>query len=395
MLKKRYSLWTISVALFFFWLFIGMPRVVPKIVPTAVKFLFIVTTLLGVIKNKYRINIEDSVCAWGICYIFLSAFSVLISKFLSMSLVMAEIQFVLVNICCFVIPERYFKNALKKYMDFLTIVMVISIIFSAVTAAFGKVTFVNGERINYLISPWLGQRKMGKIGHYGYSSIFSNPNPFGFYIVAAIAWVLATKEKKLSTVIELLILTGGLLLPNSRAAYLGFFSVIVIYAYERTNSARTKILICSAVFFAGVILLTFFGGRIYEILIAIDLNGRQSAWEAMLNSIRENFWVGTGFSSGTKGVIESASGTFSAYLTIFVDTGLCGMILFLMMIVTTLGKTLKFIHHDKENGFLFFYVMFTFLMLLVGFVESVFMNITGRYLLWLFASRIACNECKA
>ncbi|MBT06621.1 MAG: hypothetical protein CMM32_06870 [Rhodospirillaceae bacterium] len=190
-----------------------------------------------------------------------------------------------------------------------------------------------------------------------YSGITSNPNSVGLIASLALIGLVAKSEvgwrlKNLGPSIMFLLVLFSLILSGSRAAYLmtmvGVIMVLLLrYNWLRLSSGILCLVLLSPVYLYGTSILSHgtystFGGDF------ISLGERSSIWARSLQGVEESWKTGMGF-----GLIEEkllsrpgySSAAHSLPLTLLLETGIIGLILF---IITWLRPVLKILGHSRD-----------------------------------------------
>lgn len=190
-----------------------------------------------------------------------------------------------------------------------------------------------------------------------YSGITSNPNSLGLVASLAFIGLVATTElqwrlKKLGSLILLLMVFFSLIFSGSRGAYLMTFIgliMIVLLRYKRPKLTSTILclVIASPVFLYGASIdlkgvYSSFGGDF------LSIGERSSIWATSLQGAGEVWKTGIGFGLIEENLLNEAgynSAAHSVPLTILVETGIVGLILFM---VTWLRPVLKILAHCRD-----------------------------------------------
>lgn len=379
---KKTDLSQITINLLFIFIMAGSIRYIPSVALDLVKYVYIAVVLLLLVFARATIKLDRKDLVL-LLYMALTIIATIISSVFELSMLPALVQFLLINFSFLLLKTDTLKGHVVRFLHFFEVLVCVSVIYSVFLILFGNMTVVNDMRINYFGVPFLGQRAMGMPGHYGYSSFFRNPNPFGFNCVAVIIWRLTRLEKlRMQHWLELLLLCVGIYLSSSRAAYVCFALSVFAFLFFTVNDKRIRVLLIVLFIILAIAVIILFFPLVRSFVQGVDLNGRENTWPLLIQNIRQHPVFGTGYSSATKYVLSGvAGGTYNTYLNILCDSGFLGLSVFILFIFVTIAKVLK--EFNRDRTYQLYCLILTVSMIALGFVENVFMNVTSRFLLWM------------
>lgn len=191
-------------------------------------------------------------------------------------------------------------------------------------------------------------------------SVFSDPHIFSFYI----GLILPSLALWLNHRYRSLILGGyallffALLCTFTRGAYLAFIAVSLVLAvllWKYLRAKKTAVLICIPLLIF-ILPLTPFSGRFYS---SFDLNegsnlGRLDMWMQAARLARGHWWQGVGLGSYALSLdarldYRNPATAHNLYLDIFSELGLLGLIIWLVLIFSTIGRLLSELKRAKDQ----------------------------------------------
>lgn len=372
---------------------VGLLDFIPDKVNTILKFLFIIGSLAYIVRNKFVIRFgKAEKCFDFVIVLFLV--QTLFSDYFSTKMLLAVMQMVVVN---FMLLSQDDDMLQKLFVPFLTVldkVLICGIMYSLFLLLFGKTSFINGNWVNYFMSPMIGQIGHGIQGHLGYSSFFTNPNPFAFFMSVALVWrMINYVHNSIRWWIGLFIFILGLRIADSRAGYICAIAGIIIVLYLRINNERIRKVIIFGSLMMGLILVTFEWHQIVNMFLNVDLAGRADKWNLLAVAFKQSPIIGNGYSSSTKVILKGISvGTFSSYLTIASEEGSIGLIAFFISYIIIILNCWKFHCQNPNNPLIIFALVYALQLGIVGIVEDVFFNVTSRFLIFEITTKIAFNS---
>lgn len=162
------------------------------------------------------------------------------------------------------------------------------------------------------------------------SSITSNPNVLGslLMITIPISFYVSLAEKSKLLLIVLFAQVYALLMTQSRASVIGLVVIAVIYLYQSSTRKMKFYYTSFIIMVIGLIIFLLYGeaalGR-----LADGLNGREEQWLPLIESIIQYPLSGVGFGMADVTIITRE--THNVYLSIVAETGVFGLLLFLLI----------------------------------------------------------------
>lgn len=228
-------------------------------------------------------------------------------------------------------------------------------------------------------------------GYYRVQSTFVHPNPFAFYLVVIITTLLMTISKKekypLFKLILLLLSIFELITTYTRGAWLGLLLIItllILFSNSKKRSVYFIILICLVVFIISfsVVLKRFdnlFSNRVDQSSLAF----RISLWSKALSMIGNRLIIGYGlgsFSRYSTSIIGFKTEAHNEYLRILFETGIFGLLEYLVLYFLTLKLLFRQIKlHNKKSLYVFVLVI-SFLFMSFG--DNIADNLVSQLYLW-------------
>lgn len=371
----------------------GLLAFVPEGVNTILKILFITGAFANVAKRRFIVQFGKAEKIF-VFVIVLFLLQTLFSNHFSIKMLLAVGQMVTVN---FLLLSQSEDELQKSFVPFLTVlekIMFCGILYSVFLLIFGKTRFINGNWVNYFISPVISQIGHGLNGHLGYSSYFTNPNPFAFFISVVLVWrAINYKSNSIRELIVLCMYVLGLKIADSRAGDICAIIGIIVVLYLRTNDVKIKKVILLGSIMASMILVLIEWNQIVNMIFNIDLAGRADKWSCLIDAFKKSPIIGSGYSSSTKVILKGIStGTFSSYLTIAAEEGIVGIIAFLVSYAIIIWNCWKQYCRNPNNPLIIFALVYALQLGVLGFVEDVFFNVTSRFLIFEITTKIALNS---
>lgn len=175
-------------------------------------------------------------------------------------------------------------------------------------------------------------------------SVFDHPNGFALFITPLLAFLLPfVFEKRLSVIYKLSYVVGilGLLLSLSRGGWLGFTAAASVYVLFFATKKVQKTAIVSAMILAAIIYSV--PNLKYRIILAYkgdrSTESRYSLWHTAENMISDSPILGKGLQGfklnfekyNTDPKQPSINLAHNIFLNFWVETGLAGLILFILI----------------------------------------------------------------
>lgn len=239
-------------------------------------------------------------------------------------------------ICLFILPHLIPSDQFLK---------VISVI-AGVVAFVGIPTAIAGEFVPLLEVH--RKEQLFDIEVYVIQSVLHNPNPLGellfFGIIASLIWPKGSSIRR--GLISICVL--GLVLSQSRAAFLAVGVSIFVYIagnYIEQNKFQQLLLVC---FGSGVVgylmLLRLIPGP--ATIEEIYLSGRLNIWHAAIDAAQAQPLIGHGPGDvptivGEFSTSSIGAGVYNSFLRLFVTTGIIGGLCYLYLFVYAIVHNLK------------------------------------------------------
>lgn len=375
--------------LFYFSLLIGLIRYFPPIVSSIMGYTFVLLSGIRLLYNKKKINMHSIELP---IYVTIFVFFILslMSNEYTFAVFLASSQLIVINYVVLLNEAVLYNEYFRKFMSILEKTIYIGIIYSALLLFFGQLQLIDGRWINFLVFSFINQEAHGIAGELGYSSFFTNPNPFAFFIAVVLLWKMVNfEDRKLISYSQVLLLFLGLRIADSRAGDVCAVIALLVVTYFKYNSARVrKLLLITSAMAILILLFSYFGEFIY-LINNIDLAGRTEKWELLISGFYDSPIIGNGYSSSTKSILKNVSvGTFSSYLTIMAEEGLIGLVCVIISYFYILFKMI-ILYNTSRNLMCLFAITYTIQLGVLGIVEDVWFNVTSRFLFWLVVIKVA------
>ncbi len=190
--------------------------------------------------------------------------------------------------------------------------------------------------------------------YFRHSSITGNPNLFGWILFLGVASMLilyfSKNVTKLPFIVVLLIHIYCLYLSYSRTCILVCFIFLTLFYFAKSDvpflnkKNITKNIAVGSIFVAIVAFFYLLNGSD----TTISLSGRNDIWSIILGHFASHPFNGIGFNSTQELLISSgvdenviSGGAHSFYVGFLAETGMIGMILFLLFTVFSLSLLIK------------------------------------------------------
>ena len=371
----------------------GLMAFVPERINTILKILFITGAFVNVAKRNFVVKFGRAEKSF-VFVIVLFLLQTLFSNHFSIKMLLAIGQMVTVNFLLLSQSEDELQTSFVPFLTALEKILFCGILYSIFLLFFGKTRFINGNWVNYFISPMISQIGHGLKGHLGYSSYFTNPNPFAFFISVVLVWrVINYKSDSIKEWIVLCVYAIGLKIANSRGGDICAIIGIIVVLYLRTNNVKIKKVILLGSIMASIVFALIEWNQIVNMILNIDLAGRADKWNLLIDAFKKSPIIGGGYSSSTKGVLKGIStGTFSSYLTIAAEEGIVGLIAFLVSYAIIIWNCWKQYCRNPNNPLIIFALVYALQLGVLGIVEDVFFNVTSRFLIFEITTKIALNS---
>lgn len=373
-------------------IFTGLLAFVPMWVTTALRVMFIVSALIDLSINGFviRLNAPEKMIGVTLILFFIQT---LFSQYMSVDMFLAASQLVVVNLLVLQQDDGLIQKAVISFLSLMEKIVLCAILYSLMLLIFGKTAWINGMWINYWKIISIRQIGYGMQGHLGYSSFFTNPNPFAFFVAVVLVWKTVNYKKTYAWWGVFIMCMCGLRIADSRAGYICAAIGLITVLYLKAKSKRNKqLIVVSATVVIGVFLLLRWK-YIMTMLVNIDLAGRANKWGMLFDAFLKSPIIGNGYSSATKEILKGIStGTFSSYLTILAEEGTIGAILFFTVYVGLVFELIRKHTRLPSDKLVVLVITYSFQMGALGVVEDVFFNVTSRFLIWETMLKAALNN---
>ena len=321
-----------------------------------------------------------------------------LSPYISINLFLSTMQFcliaiILVNIEMILDIDDFFP----KFFKILRYILIVAVIYSLLLSFLGNYTYEFGVRKNYLIFSFISQDVHGYIGDLGYSSFYTNPNIFGYYLLMFLCYTLFVDNiLKKENIFNGVIILIGILLANSRAINILGVCAIFVFLFNKLN-LRLKYIVVPLVFLGIGTLFVYFisSGLLFE---GDFLTGRLELWGKMIDTIKQYPIFGTGFASSSKyvvGSLERTVGSHNSYLNILCENGVIGFSIFIVILLLIGKKAIvSFLKDRLENKYLLLSSCIFLLMIPYAFFENAYMIIDSRNFIWILMCLIINKSSK-
>lgn len=202
------------------------------------------------------------------------------------------------------------------------------------------------------LTPWHGDFIFAGVKVRPPTSVFSNPNAFGFLalfgVLSAVAETIRHPNFISRSVIA--INTLGLALSYYRTAWLALLAAIALYTSWRVDGRRGMVFVSAL----GAIVSIVGAALVFNLIpgpaaiSSLDLNGRVQIWAASLKALWERPLFGFGFSAAHSaiqpylvGTPQSGRGFHNSYLRMFVVSGIFGGVAYLCLTAATVLYPLR------------------------------------------------------
>lgn len=253
-----------------------------------------------------------------------------------------------------------------------------------------------------------------------------NPNLFGGYLVASLPCLFGgavlsifSKKNKLAVLFALfaLITSFTLILSGCRGAYIGFAVIIIcLFGFSakfiwESGIKWLKKLFLSAIGLAAVFissLLLFVSSIRMRVLSIFAMRAdsstsfRLNVYQSAIQMAKDNWLLGIGIGNQNFREIYGlymktgfdALSAYNVFLEISIESGIFALIAFLLFILTTIIKSIKFIFETKNlNAAIIVATALTSAIAIMvhGFVDTVFFRPQIQFIFWIMIAFITAN----
>ena len=323
-------------------------------------------------------------------YCIFAIFSFILSPYININIFLSTIQFCLIILILVNIEIILdLNNFLDEFFKVLTYIVIIAVFYSLLLAIFGNHIYEFGVRKNYFIFSFISQEVHGlSLGDFGYSSFYTNPNIFGYYLFVLLCQRLFINNQttKKQNFLIFMIIFIGILLANSRAINILSICAILVYLFYKLKLRYRYIIVPFIIICVCIIFVYFINSGF--LLNSDILTGRLEFWEEMITSIKQYPIFGIGFSSSTKYVVGSLDhivGSHNSYLNILCENGIIGFSIFILILFKIGKKVITISFENKHiNKYCLLSCCIFLLMIPYAFFENVYMILDVRNYIWIF-----------
>src|SRR5690625_3120067 len=276
------------------------------------------------------------------CFGILIFFSTIYSKYPQLTTT-RSLQFILVTNCLYLMLSNV--QDLKRLFEE---VAKITILFTLIASAYGIIIYKLGSfhltKGIWITRIYLFDVDFDQIMHgERISSFVGNPNFLGIFLMYSILACIFFMKNKNSIwyVILILFFFYALLLTGSRASMIGVIAgglFFINYTYFKNTLATTAI----RILIIGIVIIIsgylFLSPELIKSLFSLmgresnTLSGREVAWAALIEQIKETPFLGVGYKISAEGILEKnkipVSHSHNLYLSILSEVGIIGLITF-------------------------------------------------------------------
>lgn len=259
----------------------------------------------------------------------------------------------------FVLSDNAPIKTFKKTSKFFIYTGVILSLIGIVIYSFGEQVIQNGEYIQKLtLGPIVISQLIIKANDFfRISSLTGNPNNLGFVLFVSIILTFCLyKLKEIRLFLFLLLIsiqTVGIIMTFSRSSLLALLVALLLFYLLITQNIRAflyKILTIGLCSVPIVIVIIFIKDRVSAFGRSSTLAGREVSWNYAFDRFLESPIFGIGFGISQEHLILGGIdiSTHNAHLSILLETGLIGYLLFISLIILSL--IIAFINYFKISN---------------------------------------------
>ncbi|MHB1389941.1 MAG: O-antigen ligase family protein [Thermoleophilia bacterium] len=236
---------------------------------------------------------------------------------------------------------------------------------AAITAIYGILEYANQKNILFPDVLVESSVQIHRIG-----SLPGHPVIYGGLLVQVIpfCFLMIFQSKRLPAVIfgisATIWATAALLLTYSKGSWLAMSVVVIglIIFLMKKQLGRGLVLVGMGCLAIIILAIVFSQQIVAETVWRLPISAfrRADSWQWTLNAIHNNFFFGTGVRQGTMALINHGAGAWfemagypppidNFYLTLWLETGLCGFVLFMTSLVLILKETIGYLISDQHN----------------------------------------------
>lgn len=316
-------------------------------------------------KRKYYSIEEMLILSLFILYVIISMFTAYKSKI--PLTVMKRIFTILIPNILLVFIVYLDENPKESFIRFIRINVFMGIFFSiygTILSIFGEWGYLKVHELQIQelrMGPIrLIQSIHGSTEPYRISSFFNNPNSFGIFLVLTMLstiYLFKTQNiNKYKFILFFSIQFIGILLTQSRTAFLTFATSIMLFLFIASKKKIRFLLVSILSAFIGLFILKFnylnLDISIINRFQNLNLSGREGVWKVLIDSISENYIFGIGFSTSYEAILlenTDVNHTHNLYLKLISETGFIGFVSFMLLWVVSIIIAIKQMLDSKFN----------------------------------------------
>lgn len=288
-----------------------------------------------------------------------------------------------------VIAMFYFLENIKNHLELFKLILKFTLLFVVGISIYSIVLYHIGSLPvgrfgdNYLI---IGNLKFSQLIFAGRtSSIFANPNSFGFIVMLGTGCLFGLyklNKKSLFYFSFFMIFAYALTMSRSRSSILGVVIIIAVYVFFMLVKYKgVKI----AILFSTIVVIL---GSYVVLSKNLTLSGREDVWALVISSIIKNPIFGVGFGVSNEAILSEFNlSTHNIYLKVLSEIGIFGFISFLTLILNSLIYNIKVLlksHKKNTKRISLFFVASLVAICSNQFFESGLFIFSFTFTYWLF-----------
>lgn len=235
------------------------------------------------------------------------------------------------------------------------------------------------------------------------TSTFDNPNVYATYLLLAIPFALAfmiekSDKSKTLRVLCFLLLAICMVETWSRGAWLGILIALVLFFLVYTRRSVAYLMLGGALLpLASIAIPDSVISRFLSIGSASDSSAtyRISAWRGVGRMLRENWFGGIGVGEAAFSAvypafsyagIQAIRHTHNLYLQILSETGVVGLIVFLLIVILFMQNCFEYMYRMRkgtENGIVVAGLASVVAVLIMGLTDYVWYNYRVFLMFWI------------
>ncbi len=287
----------------------------------------------------------------------------------------------------YILNVIYYNEPIKLLKYFLLMILCSTIIVDII----GLIEYFSPNTIKGLYGDYLKHVNFRGIKNVRLISTLSNPINLGIFLVFSLISIYTLKKllrsSKINFLINILIPINILLIlfTLSRAAYAGLFIVVTIYVISsKKRFILTFLFLCFLALFDIIPLhyLTILLDRFSDMSFTyISTDMRFVNWYNILMSFFEKIhFLFFGMGIGNLGWTNESRLTENAYLGVFIEFGLIGLILYLTLLISFMKNIIRIIRINSLIGY--YLLIFFLIFLLWAFLMDIHINLPISFYFW-------------